>query len=294
MLFRVVFLILCLPSLLLSRLAADEGARYSQGAAPPWVKPCDFPLEAVPVKPSQVNVQYLLIDTQRNWEEKTLYRHLALRTLTQSGVEKAAQLKIDFDPSYCQVIMHVIRIFRGGQWFDRLQRARHHAIQRESELEQNLYNGSLTLVYFLDDIREGDLIEYSYSLVGQHPLFTSHYTDMVYLQRDFSIEKIAHRLLAHPDLSFLMKPINMAVEPNMVDISPSLREWAWEATETPPHVYESEQPVWYNPPAHVEMSQYKTWKEVAQKLSPLYVLPPDTGEGNHIRDTFGRNLETGT
>ncbi len=275
MFFKVILFVLCLPTLFLMGAAIDQNIQHSKDAIPSWVKSYDFPLDVVQTKPSQVNLQYLLIDTQRNWEEKILYHHFAVKMLTQSGIEKISQLKIDFDPSYTQVVMHSTRVFRNGEWLDRLENARYNLIQRETDLEQNLYNGDLTLVYFLEDIREGDIIEYSYSLKESHPLFSSHYTDMVYMQRDSSVEKIAHRLLGHPDLSFLIKPINTMIEPKICDLSPSLREWSWEASDTPPYSYETDQPVWYNPPAHIEMSQYHTWEAVAKKFYPLYILPSD-------------------
>lgn len=275
MLLRAIFFILYFPPLFLTGFALDHLAHHVKDAPPSWVKFYDFPLEAVSVKPSQVNVQHLLIDTQRNWDEKTLYLHFAVKTLTQNGVEAISQLHIDFDPFHTQVIVHAIRVFREGKWFDRLENSRSNIIQREKELEQNLYHGNLTLIYFLDDIREDDIIEYSYSLAGGSPFFASHYADMVYLQRDFPVEKIVHRLLGHPDLSFLIKPVNLSIEPKIADLSPSLREWVWEAVDTPAYNYESDQPIWHNPPAHIEMSQYKTWGEIARKLATLYTLPPD-------------------
>jgi len=275
MFFRFIIFTLSLFPFLLNGSNIDQIAKHSKGDAPSWVKLLDFPLDAVPIKPSQVNLQYLLIDTQKNWEEKTLYRHFVIRTLTQSGIERISQVRVDFDPSYNQVVMHAIRVFRDGKWLDRLENARHNLIQRETDLEQNLYNGDLTLVYFLEDIREGDLIEYSYSLKGASPLLSSHYTDMVYMQRDFSVEKITHRLLGHPDLAFLIKPVNTVIEPNICDLSPTLREWSWEASDTLPCSYEADQPIWHNPPAHIEMSQYQSWEEVAKKFYPLYILPSD-------------------
>lgn len=270
--FAVVFFLLCLSPLILIG-SIDQNINYSKGAVPSWVKSYDFPLEPVAIKPSQVNLQYLLIDSQRNWEEKIFYRHFVVKALTQNGIEKISQLKIDFDPSYCQVIMHAIRIFRGGEWLDRLENSRHHLIQRETELEQNLYNGDLTLVYFLDDIREGDILEYSYSFVGENPIFSSHYTDWAYLQREFSVEKITHRFLANPDLSFLIKPVNIEIEPQIKNLTPSLREWTWEAVDTPLYSSEPDQPIWYSLLAHIEMSQYRTWGDVAQKLLPIFKLP---------------------
>lgn len=275
MFFRFTLYIACLFPFLLVGSNVDQGAKHAKGAAPSWVKVWDFPLDAVPVKPSQVNLQYLLIDTQKNWEEKTVYRHFVIRTLTQSGIEKISQVRIDFDPSYHQVVMHDIRVFRERKWLDRLENARCNLLQRETDLEQNVYNGDLTLVYFLEDIRERDIIEYSYSLKGVSPLLSSHYTDKVYMQRDFSVEKISHRFLGHPDLAFLIKPVNTKVEPKICDLSPTLREWSWEASDTLPCCYEADQPIWHNPLVHIEMSQYQTWEEVAKKFYPLYILPSD-------------------
>lgn len=253
-------------------LMSDQSSKCNTGKLPAWV-------HIVPVetgaKPSQNNMHYLLIDSQRHWEEKTLYRHLAVKALTQTGIEKISQIRIDFDPAYYQVMVHAIRIFREGEWFDRLQSTRHHLVQRETELERNIYNGTLSLVYFLDDVRVGDIVEYSYSLVGGNSLFFSHYTDWVYLQIDFPVDRIVHRILGHPDLALSIKPVHTTIDPQIRDLSPTVREWFWEAVDTLPYSYESGQPIWYRPYAHVEMSQYKTWDEIAQKFYPLYALSLD-------------------
>jgi len=269
---KVTFIFLALPSLFLWA-SADGTIEHSQRPAPLWVKSHDLPNEISPTKSSQVNLQYLLIDTQRNLKEKTFYRHFAIKSLTQSGTESISQIKVDFDPSYTQVVMHDIRLLRDGQWHDRLKNARHNLIQRETDLEQNLYKGDLTLVYFLDDIREGDVIDYAYSLVGDSPLASSHYTDWVYMQRPSTVKKITHRLLADPSLAFSTKIFNTEVTPKIRDLTPSLREWIWQATETPPYIEERDRPVWYNPPGHIQMSEYDSWGKVAQSILPLYNLP---------------------
>ena len=112
MFFRAILFVLFFSPLLLTGSVPDQNALCSKGTTPHWVKSCDFPLDAIAVKPSQVNLQYLLIDTQRNWEEKTLYRHFAVKTLTQIGVENISQLNIDFDPSYCKVV--IVQLTSGG------------------------------------------------------------------------------------------------------------------------------------------------------------------------------------
>ena len=286
-----IFLLACLLFLYLfpvhlAATAVDQNIRHSKGNTPAWIKVIDFPTEPVPLKSSQVNLQYLLIDSQRNWEEKTLYRHFAIKTLSKSGVERISQLNIDFNPSYREVILHSIRIYRDGAWYDRLENARYQLIQRESDLENNVYTGELTLIYFLEDIRQDDLIEYSYSIVGSIPHFASHYAEMVFLQREWATEKIFHRFLGHPDLAIQMKSVNISIEPKIDDLSPSLREWSWETCQMPSCPFESDSPSWYNPLARIEMSQYKTWEELAQKIYPLYILP------SNLAQTLPSEMET--
>ena len=48
--------------------------------------------------------------------------------------------------------MNTMRVFREGVWIDRLENSKSKILQRETKLEQNLYMGELSLVYFLEDI----------------------------------------------------------------------------------------------------------------------------------------------
>jgi hypothetical protein len=75
---KTIFLALCLPAFFLSSSPIDKSAYYSRRERPLWIKPCDFALTPIPVKPSQTNLQFLLIDSQKNWEEKTFYFHYAI------------------------------------------------------------------------------------------------------------------------------------------------------------------------------------------------------------------------
>ena len=273
MFYRTFLLILCLA---LIPLYSNEDCSIEP--TPSWVKTYDFPLDPVPIKPTQVNLQYLLIETQRNWEEKTYYYHDVIRMLTKNGIETISKLSINFDPAFSHVVMHQIQVLRDGEWFDRLANARRKIVQRETDLEENLFSGDLTAIYFIEDIREGDVLEYSYSIVGEDPIFDSHLIELIYLQEKFEVEKKSYRLLAPPDLYFERKAINTIIEPKITDLSPSLREWEWIAVEPPFHKYEEYQPIWDNPPPCIELSQYKTWAEVAQKVAPFFHLPADFSE----------------
>jgi hypothetical protein len=272
MLYRLI-LFICLPVVSLISSSVDDTTIYSVGPMPNWVKECSFSIEPIAIKSSQVNLQYLLIDMQHHWEEKTRYSHMAMRVLSQAGVEKSSQFTIDFDPSYQRVIVHTVRVIRNGKSLDRLGLSRQKLLQREADLENNLYSGNYTLVYFLDDVRVGDIMEYAWLVVGAHPVFSTHFSDMVMLQNQATTEKLFRRILICPHHLLRMKSFNTSQEPCVRDLSSTLQEWSWEVTDPAPFKKDAGQPSWYNSLASVQLSQYGSWQEVIEKIIPLYKLP---------------------
>ena len=238
-----------------------------------WVQSAYYDLSPPTVKPSQVNVQYLLIDTQRNWEEKTVFKQTAIKPLTQAGVEEVSHLKLVFNPAFTRICVHAIRVYRNGMWHDRLSTARHHLLQREDSLEMQIYSGRLTLVYFISDIRVGDLVEYQYSYIGGNPLFTTHLDDSVYLEERASIEKISYRLLANQGRDLTIKPFHTNLALDIHDLSPELREWSITAYETEAKPNEPHQPASIQQFARIQINEYHSWKVVIDKIRPLVILP---------------------
>ncbi|MFI5333842.1 MAG: DUF3857 domain-containing protein, partial [Chlamydiales bacterium] len=272
---RIFFTLVCLPLFCFAGALSDDANDNLSIAPPaPWVVPCDFELNSDDSTQSE-HVQYLLIDKQKNWAEKTVYKHIALKALSQTGVDTISKISIDFEPSFRKVVVHKIRVFRDGVESDRLASAEHHVLQKEVGLDFGIYVGDLTAIYLLEDIRVGDIVEYSYSLIGQNPLFTSHYTDMIYLQYSMPVEKLSYRLLSDPSHSFAIKPEHTSLEATIRDLSPTLREWKWEICHTTPRAREPDEPIWYSSSPRIEISEYKSWKEVGAQLSPLFVIPDD-------------------
>jgi hypothetical protein len=208
-----------------------QAESYSVGPAPVWVKPIEFALDP-PVKPSQVNFQLLLDDNQENWEEKTTYQHYARKILTTGEAQRYTKISVDFDPSFQSVIFHDLRVWRNGVPSDRLQTCRSEIIHREGSLEDNVYEGELSLVYFLSDIRVGDTVEYSYSIRGVHPVYSTHYFTNIVFQEKEAVEKMHYRILVHPERVLRTKSFYSCPQPWVIDLSPTIREWTWEALDT--------------------------------------------------------------
>ncbi len=247
---------------------------------PDWVKPCEFPLEAS-VKPSEIHEQQLLFDRQHHWEKETVYLHRVVKVMDEVSARDFSQLSYYYDPSYQKIIFHALRVYRNGEWTSRLESSRHEVLQKEDALDQGIYTGSFTLVYFLDDVRAGDIIEYALSFIGAHPASGPYHDDFIYLQYHQPFEKIYHRILCPQNQSIFVKPFYTSKAPLVQEIDSNLLEWVWEANHTMPHQKEGGEPLWYDPLERVQLTQYKSWEKVALQSLHLY---PDVSDFKEFAD----------
>jgi hypothetical protein len=271
MLARFSILLLLPLHCLLGAITEGESELWQEGPIPEWVTPREFPRDA---DEESTHLQFLLLDCQDCFPEKSEYFHVAAKILSQTGVEAIGQLEIGFDPSFQTLTVHEIKVLRDGMWIDKMN-SRSELLHREEGLGNRLFDGDLTVVYFLEDIRLGDIVEYSYSRAGANPLFSEHYVNRMNLQGSFPIKKISHRLLTYSDHEFSIKQFNTEIEPIVIDVSDSLREWSWEAIDPELCPDEEFQPEWFSPEAYVEVSDYCNWGEVADLITPLFAIPKD-------------------
>src|SRR5207245_8957918 len=84
------------------------------------------------------------------------YWHIAYRVLDEGAVQDNSQIEIVFDSSYQRLVLHSVRILRGGHIINQLEKRRIRVAQRESRLEEKSYDGSLTVDVLLYAVRPGD------------------------------------------------------------------------------------------------------------------------------------------
>jgi hypothetical protein len=215
---------------------------------------------------------YLLLDNQTYVPERQKqqrYTRLVMQALNQSGVDYISQLNLGFDPSYEKLTLHTLSILREGKRINKLSTARLSVIQSESELADKIYNGRLSLNIIVDDMRSGDMLDYSYSVTGSNPIYANKFSTRRTLRWSVPVVQQKMRVLWGKQT-----PLNIRTMNGNVEIKQTNNQYGTDYSisefEAPLLTQDSETPTWYNPYMQVYLSEYSSWDEVVNWALPLY------------------------
>ena len=219
----------------------------------------------------EAGTRYLLFDRQMRESARGSehYYRFVEQVASAADVERVAQLRLDFEPSYQRLVIHHIRILRGGASIDVLRPADIKIIQREDELDEQLFNGTLSAVVFLDDVRAGDVLDYAYSVNGANPVLAGSYADILNLAGADPIDYLHIRLLWPAARKLFLRPHNTDVQPTINQSGDEI-EYLWEQRNVPAAAFEDATPVWFDALPRLQLSEFATWADVARWAAPLY------------------------
>jgi transglutaminase-like putative cysteine protease len=245
---------------------------YALAPTPQWVSPIAAPKADWVEKAHGTNGEaYLLVDRQWSMLDGRLqsYAHFATKALSASGVEEVSGISIDFDPLYESLTLHKLSVWRNGVETDRLPRSRIDLIQREKELEYRLYDGTRTLNAILEDVRPGDIVEYSYTIDGANPIFDGHFTRRLNVQWATPVGRLHYRLTWPHE-----RPLNILNDKTALSpiqrLAGNEREYIWLKDRVEALVSDSDTPSWYDPFPKIALSDLSSWGEVVEWALPLY------------------------
>jgi hypothetical protein len=262
-------------SYFVSLIAWAGKAADSFSIAPPeqWVNVQNLaPDLNSPTNAADGNLQYILIDDQVNVSRNEHYHRIVEEPVNANGVQDCVQLSMDFDPSYEHLVIHDIVIHRGTNILNRLDAGKIKLIQQERDLDMNIYNGEVSAVLFLEDVRIGDRIDFSYTVSGENPIFGGRYIASFYLQWGGAVAREQLRLLWPPHHYLGIKNHGTDARPAATRHGDTT-EYVWELTNLPAINEEDSLPSWYDAFPWVQFSEFASWKEVAQWAAPLYPRP---------------------
>jgi len=250
----------------------DKTADYDVTTPPAWVEIMPLPATAnSKADLSQGPVRYALVDRQIRVDGPTFaYIHLATRLLTQVGVDRESQLKVEFDPQNDRLHIHSVTVHRGAESIDELTKGRIEILHRERNLEEGILDGRLTFHLVLSDVRVGDTVDYSYTLEHRNPEWDDRYFGHYTTQWDDPVEYSRLRVWtrAKAPLYVLSHDAGQAT-PSSVSGWKRL-EWTWK--DLPPLISLSDTPAGFEQHPSIELSQFANWKEVEAVAAPLFDL----------------------
>lgn len=272
--FQYSLLFFCSLLVCINTAWSNPDNRHIQYAdAPSWVKSYsnDYHSDA-PLNDIEDGVYYRVLESQIRYIAPHSYESYARRAIdviSVQGMEYSSSFNIDFDPSYQSVVLHDIKVIRDGKEIDKKETIRASVIQREERMEALIYDGTLTANIILDDIRVGDIVEYSYSTIGRNPVYGEAFS--LGRQASFSvpIQQLNIRLLVDKKTPVQHDVVNtsLIVEEKALG---EYREYSVRGSNIQPVYYEANAPRWFDPYGKIYFSSYTHWNQVSNWALPLY------------------------
>jgi transglutaminase-like putative cysteine protease len=242
---------------------ADDAQQFEVRRAPAWIDSIAVDVHAAATN-ARSGIEGLLDDHQirvagANVDE---YFRRVRQVVSPAGVQNASEVSIDFDPSFQRLVIHDVVVIRGNRRVDELAADEVRIIEKESDADESIYDGQLTALLFLKDVRPGDIIDYSWSLEGSNPLLGGRYAD----ELDFST-RVPTRLMRHRLLWPKGRPLHVS-KPAQINGD----AWIWQRSNVAANDAEDATPDWYEPSEVVQVTEYGSWSEVAKWADALFKL----------------------
>lgn len=228
----------------------------------------------------QTATNYLQIDHQINLNEEMRYHHFVYKMISEGDIQDNSTIDLSFDPSFERLRIHTLCLYRNGKKIDKLNEAKVRLIQKEKNVERHIYEGILSALVFLDDVQEGDILEYAYSIQGFNPIVKPHFTARYYFQYGEPVENYTLRLIEKNEqplfIKYHVKDISPITSPSLAGI----REWIWQLSHLEGLRIENNQPSWYQNLPSIQFSTFTNWNEVAQWGIECFKLPDHLWENS--------------
>ena len=271
------FAVICLIILMAEAAHAED---YTIAPVGSWVTQIDLEEpQQLPEGTIQDGTYFILVDRQEHpkGESQESFRRYAQKIVSQQGAEAGSQITISFEPSYQKLLLHKIVVHRSGRCIDKIKQARIFILQREKDLEARIYDGRKTFNAVLNDIRSGDIVEYSYTIQGANPVFDGRFFDDVSVRWRVPVYRLHYRLLWLQSKALYVKPHGIDLQPEIRNAG-RYKEYVLSLSDIPAIIPDSDLPSWYDPYPWIQISEFLKWQDVVDWGRNLYQTPTDISD----------------
>lgn len=263
-----------------------------RGPAPDWAKPS----EMLPVPENASGLVFVRHqDVLVHLDDRGQAQYLGYRIkILHPSALQIGNLSIAWNPAVGAPIVHSIKVYRGDEAIDVLQKASFEVLRREDQLEAARLDGTLTAVLRVPDLRVGDELEFSLTIPSGDPTLGRNDAGMLFVAPVPSPGRF--RLGLSWDKS---RTPNLKMTADLAAVR-SNRERTVEflldnpAPLTPP----KDAPPRYQWQRIVEYSDFSDWASISRHLAPLFDkaarltdLSPVKREAGRIASAHARPLD---
>lgn len=213
----------------------------------------------------------LYLSDQKYVEKKRVYhfKSCLFRVNNQNDLKSYSSLNITFNPAYETIVFHQIRIKNGAEIKDITKKIFFTEIQRELDLEQNIFLGLKTYVSHLENINLGTEIEYNYTILSSNPLYQQHSEIIFQLNFFLPVSLVRYSVINATKNNFRI--YRYKTESDFKIVQSGQKEKYELTLENIDAVYLEENMVpWDFPFSFIELSSFRDWEEFGNWITPLY------------------------
>ena len=245
--------------------ASPPGTARGFRVGPPsaWVERVPFdPASPSPAGASTDGTAHLLLELQEHVGLGATFFRYARRLQGAAAVEGNSELSFAWDPSYQTVTLHEVSIYRGGVRRNALRPEKVRILERERDLEFKLLDGRLTAVVVLEDVRPGDVLEYSFTRSGRNPIFGPRWASTFWTGSTVPAGRIRRRVFLPPGREVAFRLYAGAPMP-IERVGKRGRDLVWDSTDVPATIVDSSLPPDVEVVPRVQFSEWASWGDVA-------------------------------
>ncbi len=264
-------------------------AQHLQFASEPtWIDTLSIPAETnFNAYDTQSGFYSRLYSLQRNDLLKEEYIKTAVAITNRAGVQQASELYISYDSSYQTVDFHQLKIIRNGQEIDKTQDIDFKLLQQEEQLANSIYTGRITAYYPIEDVRVGDILEYSYTTKGTNPIFADYRYHMLPIVASNPCDIYHIKIVPDATYPYQVQMKGLAEEALQVakDGRGKVASYTMVQRNIPAFEPEETVPSWYFPFDYLALTNATSWKGIAAWANGVFDIP--VGDMNGIlQDIF--------
>jgi hypothetical protein len=248
---------------------ADDKPTYAPPA--PWVQPAPIPAAPGDGQPPPA-VQTLLDDNQAfaDAEGITYYNRRVVRIAKPEGLAGSGSRSMTWDPARERLVLHALAIVRNGQTIDLLKDGKDVLVlRREKNMERAMLDGRMTASIQLNDLQVGDVVDWSYSLQHNEPLFGGRSNDSERMAWAGVAARYRVRLLWPDGVPMTWKATAGFPEPKVSTVGKTHHLLVDVSNVTAPKSPIGA-PARFQRVGQLEASTFRDWNEISARMAPLF------------------------